>query len=294
MNSHRLSGFLALALMLGSVELSPVSADDASSERLKLAYEDRFMTISGEALGDESLRIHYLEAYCRAGSTDADWGQHTVIPHEVTRAEVADDGSRVVLRHLLQDGLIVEHEITAGDDAVTFEIFAKNPTDKESEAHWAQPCIRVGGFAGVGPDDTEDKYAYVEKSFIFVDGELTRLPMEPWATEARYIPGQVWRPADVPAADVNPRPLNPVHPSPGIIGCYSADNSKIFATAFEPYQELFQGVIRCLHSDFRLGGLPPGGELRILGKIYVVDADVDALLARYHEDFPHAGEASAE
>jgi len=27
------------------------------------------------------IRSTYLEAYCRAGSTDADWVQHTVIKH---------------------------------------------------------------------------------------------------------------------------------------------------------------------------------------------------------------------
>ena len=62
-------------------------------------------------------------------------------------------------------------------------------------------------------------------------------------------------------------------PSNGLIGCYSADGSMIFATAFEPYQELFQGVIRCLHSDFRLGGLKPGERLEIRGKIYIVKND---------------------
>ena len=60
----------------------------------------------------------------------------------------------------------------------------------------------------------------------------------------------------------------------------------IFATAFEPYQELFQGVIRCLHSDFRLGGLAPGETLKIRGKIYLVKKDEAALLKRYHNDFP--------
>ena len=59
----------------------------------------------------------------------------------------------------------------------------------------------------------------------------------------------------------------------------------IFATAFEPYQELFQGVIRCLHSDFRLGGLAPGETLKITGKIYLVKNDEAALLKRYHKDF---------
>ena len=75
-------------------------------------------------------------------------------------------------------------------------------------------------------------------------------------------------------------------PSNGLIGCYSADGSMIFATAFEPYQELFQGVIRCLHSDFRLGGLKPGERLEIRGKIYIVKNDEKALLKRYNRDFP--------
>jgi hypothetical protein len=96
----------------------------------------------------------------------------------------------------------------------------------------------------------------------------------------------VWCPAAVPRTDVNPRPLNPLVPSNGLIGCFSADEKMIFATAFEPYQELFQGVIRCLHSDFRLGGLEPGETKMIRGKIYVVTNDVPALVARYAKDFP--------
>ena len=55
---------------------------------------------------------------------------------------------------------------------------------------------------------------------------------------------------------------------------------------FEPYQELFQGVARCVHSDFRIGGLKPGEKKTIRGKIYIVPNDVPALLARYAKDFP--------
>ena len=66
----------------------------------------------------------------------------------------------------------------------------------------------------------------------------------------------------------------------------------IYATAWEPYEELFQGVIRCLHSDFRIGGLAPGETKTIRGKIYIVPNEVDALLARYNKDFPeHTGSA---
>ncbi len=97
---------------------------------------------------------------------------------------------------------------------------------------------------------------------------------------------QVWCPRQVPRTDVNPRPLSPLVPSNGLIGCFSSDEKQIFAVAFEPYQELFQGVARCLHSDFRIGGLKPGESKQIKGKIYIVPNDVPALLNRYEKDFP--------
>jgi hypothetical protein len=121
---------------------------------------------------------------------------------------------------------------------------------------------------------------------VFLDGKLARMPTRDWATKARYTPGQVWAPKHVDRDDVNPRPLSKNVPSNGLIGCYSSDEKWLFATAFEPYQELFQGVITCLHSDFRLGGLKPGETKKVRGKIYVVPADVDQLLIRYRRDFP--------
>jgi hypothetical protein len=56
----------------------------------------------------------------------------------------------------------------------------------------------------------------------------------------------------------------------------------------EALPQLFQGVARCLHSDFRLGGLAAGETRKIRGKIYVVPADEKALLERYRRDFPEA------
>ena len=58
------------------------------------------------------------------------------------------------------------------------------------------------------------------------------------------------------------------------------------AVAWQPYQELFLGVITCIHSDFRIGGLAAGETKEIRGKIYVVDADIAALVKRYEQDFP--------
>jgi hypothetical protein len=257
-----------------------------AGESLKITREQNWLLIHGGPLPTEGIKINYLEAYCRPRSTDADWVKHTVIPHrsEVVGQETSDGSIR--LRDTLEDGVIVDHTIKAGADEVTFDLVARNPTAHASEAHWAQPCVRLSAFTGFDEKSAGDATDYLPKCFIFLNGSLTRMPFEPWAKEARYTPGQVWCPARVPRTDVNPRPLSSLVPSNGLIGCFSADERTIFATAWEPYQELFQGVARCLHSDLRIGGLSPGEEKRIRGKIYIVPNDVPALLTRYRRDFP--------
>lgn len=261
---------------------SLVAADAAAG--LTLGRAGNFLLIRGSFPGGE-IRINYLEAFCRAGSTDADWRTHTKIPHETEELGLSPDQRRMRLRNRVA-GVVVDHTITAGRDEVVFELHARNETDTTSDVHWAQPCVRLAAFTGYGRDTGGDLDDYLGKCFIFLDGRLARLPTEPWAKQARYTPGQVWCPPHVPRTDVNPRPLSTLVPSNGLIGCFSADERLIFATAWEPYQELFQGVARCLHSDFRLGGLPPRGERSIRGRIYIVPNDVPALLQRYERDFP--------
>lgn len=261
-------------------------ATATSEPRLTLSREKNMLYLHGAHIPGGKIPINYLEAYCRANSTDADWGKHTVVKHETQTIDLNADRTVLKLKCTVADGITVEHTITAKADEVDFRLVAHNPTQRRSEVYWAQPCIRVGEFAGLGADQTDDKYAYLRKSFVFLDGEPAFMPTRNWATTARYIPGQVWCPANVPRTDVNPRPLSKEVPSNGLIGCYSADNNWIFATAFEPYQELFQGVIRCLHADFRLGGLQPGETKTIRGKIYIVPADMEALVKRYQKDFP--------
>ena len=107
-------------------------------------------------------------------------------------------------------------------------------------------------------------------------------------TQALYRGGQVYVPEGVDPDDVNPRPISPDVPSNGLIGCFSADGRYILATAWEPFQELFQGVILCIHSDFRLGGMNPGDTKTARGKIYIVENDVKWLLGRYRRDFPES------
>lgn len=272
----RCLAYCSLSALLGVLLLSSAEA----AEPLKLHWEKNWLTISGEQVPGKEIRIHYLEAYCRAGSTTADWVQHTRMQHTTELIKANAQGTELKLRCRVQDGLVVEHRITSTADSVSFELSARNPTSRRSEAIWAQPCVRLADFTGADQD------SYLGKSFIFLDGELTRMPTRDWATTARYVPGQVWVPQGVDRNDVNPRPLSKLVPSNGLIGCFSADDSMIFATAFEPYQELFQGVAVCLHSDFRLGGVQPGETVAVRGKIYVVPNDVPALLARYRADFP--------
>jgi hypothetical protein len=287
----RPSAWLAAFSLLTPALFVP-AGDSAAAERdhrLTIRWEKNFLYIGGDRVPGGEIEINYLEAYCRPGSTDRDW-RETVIGHRTKKLSAGADGSVIRLRDTLRDGVVVEHTITAGADEVDFRLVAHNQTRNASLAYWAQPCVRVDRFTGCPRDDARSLVPkYVHKCFIFLDGKLTRLPTTPWADKARYTPGQVYVPRHVDRNDVNPRPLSPLVPSHGLVGCYSADEKMILAMAWEPYQELFQGVIACMHSDFRLGGLNPGQMKRIRGKLYVVPADVDALFKRYTRDFPEQG-----
>jgi hypothetical protein len=254
-----------------------------AAEPLRIAWARNLLVIEapqGTApLPGDKLTVNYLEAYCRAGSTDRDW-RETVIGHATRLVEADLKRHRLALECRLADGVVVRHAITAEPECVDFRLVAHNPTDKASEAHWAQPCIRVADFTG------RTQETYLPQCFILADGRVARLPTVPWATTARYTPGQVYCPSGVNRNDVNPRPLSSIVPSHGLIGCFSADGKWIVASAWEPYQELFQGVITCVHSDFRLGGLEPGETKQVRGKIYVTRAGIDELVKRYERDFP--------
>ena len=258
----------------------------AAEPALTLKWENRFLEVIGPGIPGGPIRTHYLEAYCRPGSTDRDW-RETVIPHQSKLIAASPDGTRVEIEDRLDDGVVVRHVIEAGKDEVVFVVKASNPTDQESLVHWAQPCMRVDRFVGADPQDARKVYPpYIRHCFLMIDGKLTRLPTTPWALKARYVPGQVYAPATVDRDDVNPRPLSNLVPSSGLTGCYSADEKMILAVAWEPFQEVFQGVITCIHNDFRIGGLKPGETKTIRGKLYLLPADEQELLKRFRRDFP--------
>src|SRR5687768_23974 len=94
--------------LLSFTLLTAVQAAD-----LTLTREGHWLIINGPQLPGE-IRINYLEAYCRAGSTDADWVKHTVIPH---RSElISAEPNRIRIRDVLADKVTVDHTITSTTD----------------------------------------------------------------------------------------------------------------------------------------------------------------------------------
>lgn len=249
--------------------------------RLRLTWEDNMLTVHDARLPDGHVDIWYLEAYCRSGGTDRDW-KETVIPHSTTKTSGDDDGHRIQLLTHVEPDVTVHHDIKAGGDDVTFRMRLTNHGQQPIDLDWAQPCIRVGAFTGLGQED------YFTRCFIFTDDGLTSLHQTHRAAEARYTPGQVYVPEGINLDDVNPRPISQTRPANGLIGCVSADGALLLAAAWNHTHELFQGVITCIHSDPHIGGLDPGQTKTLLGKLYLLPNDPQALLSRYHGDFPDA------
>ena len=272
-------------LLLNTVIVCFLQLPHARSSEFQVHWNDRYLTIEGAFPGN-TLSIHYLEAYCRSGSTTQEW-HHTVIPHTSKQITHSKSPDRITIEDTLADGVIVQHVVQAEHDGISFFITASNQTTTPSDVHWAQPCIRLDTFTGCSPAEARAALpAYIQKCFLAIDNTLTWLPTSPWATHALYTPGQVYCPKAVPRGDVNPRPLSPLVPSHGLCGCTSKDNEWIIGTVWEPYQEIFQGVATCMHNDFRIGGLKAGETKEIRGRLYILKGDEHALLAAYQRDFP--------
>jgi hypothetical protein len=245
---------------------------------LRIAWTNNMLTLSSPELPGTNVQVWYLEAFCRGGSTHRDWHQ-TTIPHRTELVSADADGRRIRLRTLVEGGIEVTHDIRAGRDEVDFRVEAVNRGKEFVDVQWFQPCMRVGGFTGMAQSN------YHARCFIFTRDGLVTLDKTRRTEDAIYRGGQVYVPADISTNDVNPRPLSPDVPVNDLIGCFSADGLKLLAMAWDHTQELFQGVIVCIHNDPRLGGLKPGEKKSLRGKIYFMKNDPEALLNRYRKDF---------
>ena len=272
MHSVRL---LVLLVMLGT---TPGLSQGNGDFGLRIEWEDNILRISSPRIPTGAVELWYLEAFCRSGSTNRDWSE-TVIPHETAKLAVGPDGKMLRLKSVVEPGVEVIHEIRAEEDEVRFSVTLTNPTNQKVDIDWAQPCIRVGAFTGLNQEE------YIRRCFIFTERALTTLDKTRRTEEALYRGGQVYVPEGINKEDVNPRPLSPDVPVNGLIGCFSHDDKLLLAMAWDSTQELLQGVIACIHADFRIGGLEPGEKKQIHGKLYVMENNPEALLERYRRDF---------
>src|SRR3954454_19921711 len=117
---------IGLALLLLCAP-APAAADLG----LTLNWKDNYLTVRGERLPGREMKVLYIEAYCRPGSTNRRWEQ-TTIGHKTRLISATPDGKQLLLECTLTDGVTVRHEITAGADEVNFKLTATNPTTKPS------------------------------------------------------------------------------------------------------------------------------------------------------------------
>ncbi|MBL7649683.1 MAG: hypothetical protein JNK74_26200 [Candidatus Hydrogenedentes bacterium] len=244
----------------------------------RIEWEENILALHAPEVPGGKVETWYLEAFCRSGSTDRDW-EATVIPHTTRLVEADGDGQWVKLESMVQEGVRATHEIRVVEDGVSFALVIKNESGEAVDVDWAQPCMRVGDFTGLGQED------YFSRCFIYTRAGQVMLDRLPRVEEARYRGGQVYVPAGVDLDDVNPRPISKEVPVNNLIGCVSSDGRWILATAWDATQELFQGVINCIHADPRIGGLKAGEAKRITGRVYLVPNDSEGLLAAYERDF---------
>ena len=134
---------------------------------------------------------HPRGAHCRVEPWTSGTSRHSVAPVEPDTIgpsrypQIEPSGWRCVrkarvikLRSRLDDGVVVDHGIRAGRDEVDFRVVATNPGQIASQAHWAQPCIRVDRYAGTKLERNSE--TYLRHCFIDVDGEPATAPHGPF------------------------------------------------------------------------------------------------------------------
>jgi len=251
---------------------------NGQDDDLHIQWKKNILTISGNRVYGKEIEILYIEAFCRTGSTNRKW-EETTLPHTTELISDSTDHKKIQLKTIVHPSVEVIHNITAGKDEVSFDLTLKNHGSEPVDIDWFQPCIRVDRFTKRNQDN------YILQSFIFTSQGLTTLDKTNRTEDALYKGGQVYVPPGIDLKDVNPRPISNSSPVNGLIGCFSGDGKYLMATAWSDYQELFQGVFVCLHSDPRIGGLK-AGEVKVLrGKLYIIKNDIKELMRRYTADF---------
>lgn len=242
---------------------------------LELNWHDNILTVSRDDIPGGPVEIWYLEAFCRKGSTNRKWDD-TVVAH--TTRSLRLEPTHIELESHVQPNVRVHHDIRSTRDTVEFKLTLQNDGNEPADVEWAQPCIRVGPFTGLNQDE------YIRRCFIVTDDGPTMLDALPRSTKAVYAGGQVYVPRGINPADVNPRPISTVTPLHDLIGCVSRDEQWVLGATWGQTQELFQGIIRCIHADLRVGGLAANELKAVTGRLYLLRGSPEELLKRHLAD----------
>lgn len=251
-----------------------------AADPIRIGWTNNVLTLSSSKMPGGKVEVWYLEAFLRPGANGRDWRQ-SVLPHKTVVTSASPDGARLEFQTTVATNIEVRHSITSTEDDLDIRFELTNRGGYGSDLQWFQPaCIRVADFTGRGQSN------FIQRTFIYTADGLTTLDKTHRTTNALYLGGQVFPMNGVASADANPRPIASLRPSNGLIGCFSADDRWILATASDRTHELFEGVYVCFHSDPAINGLGAGETKRIRQKIYLVPNDAGKLLRRYQSDFP--------
>ncbi|HEX4646588.1 MAG TPA: hypothetical protein VH598_13375, partial [Verrucomicrobiae bacterium] len=224
------AGLLGAQLLLGCH--SPGIGPNTPAGNLAIGWTNNILTVTAENIPGGKIEIWYLEAFCHSGANDRDW-RDTVLPHKTWLVSASPDGKRLEFLTMVTPSVEVRHVVTAGRDEINFDFTLTNRGEQPVDLQWFEPaCIRVAAFTGLDQDH------YTGKSFIFTGRGLTTLDHARRTEAALYRGGQVYLPAGTQNQDANPRPVSLDHPVNGIIGCFSADNRWLLATASDKTHEL--------------------------------------------------------
>src|SRR5688572_987899 len=109
---HRISrrSLCAASVAMGMGAIPARGQAPGAGEPIRLAWEKNFLTLSAEHIPRKEIGVHYLEAYCRAGSTRRKW-ELTTIGHTTRLLLINEERTHLRLECTLKDGVVVRHDI---------------------------------------------------------------------------------------------------------------------------------------------------------------------------------------
>src|SRR5262249_45420229 len=123
LSATRAGRFAALGFGGPETRPSPALASAPSEASITLSWRDNLLTLRSPRLPGGQLEVWYLEAFCRRGSTNRDWGE-TTIPFSTRLLAARDDGTELSLHTRIEPsaGMTVDvaHRIVSTPEEVDF------------------------------------------------------------------------------------------------------------------------------------------------------------------------------